>query len=267
MTRGRWIGAVVLLIGLVAMGSWIEAKEKATASPKTDEQAMPALKRMADFIAQANRFTVTIEAGYDVVQASGQKVEFGETRKVTVSRPDRMRIDVERRDGGKGLFVFDGKDIAISSARDNVYSVAAKPGTLDDAIAYFTNDLQMRLPLAQLFRTDLPAVMANMIRALDYVEQATIGGVVCDHLAARTDEVDFQVWIARSGDPLPRRVVITYKQAEGQPQFWAQFSDWNFQPQIADAAFSFTPPQGAERIPFLVQVRGGTGQQQKGDNP
>ena len=27
--------------------------------------------------------------------------------------------------------------------------------------------------------------------------------------------------------PLPRRIVITYRHADGRPQFWAQFSDWS----------------------------------------
>ena len=45
---------------------------------------------------------MTIRDGYDVVQESGQKIEFGELRNVTVSRPDRLRIEVERSDGQKG---------------------------------------------------------------------------------------------------------------------------------------------------------------------
>jgi len=40
-------------------------------------------------------------------------IEFGEVRKVTVSRPDRLRTEVERSDGEKGLVVFNGKDLTV----------------------------------------------------------------------------------------------------------------------------------------------------------
>jgi hypothetical protein len=57
--------------------------------------------------------------------------------------------------------------------------------------------------------------------------------VPCDHLAVRTaGGVDFQVWIAQGDEPLPRRIVITYKDENGQPQFWADFSNWNLAPEL-----------------------------------
>jgi hypothetical protein len=39
--------------------------------------------------------------------------------------------------------------------REHVYATAAKPGTLDEAIVYFMNDLDMRFPLAELFSSQL----------------------------------------------------------------------------------------------------------------
>ena len=67
----------------------------------------------------------------------------------------------------------------------------------------------------------------------------------------RGDEVDFQIWIAQGDAPLPRRVIITYKNADGEPQFRALLSDWSL--AAADAGrFAFTPPAGAEKVPFIV---------------
>jgi hypothetical protein len=43
--------------------------------------------------------------------------------------------------------------------------------------------------------------------------------------------------------------VITYKDENGQPQFWADFSKWNLAPDLSDALFAFTPPDREERIP------------------
>jgi hypothetical protein len=188
---------------------------------------------------------VTIHDGYDVVQESGQKIEFGELRKVTVSRPDRLRIEVERSDGQKGSVFFDGKDITVYTADKNIYATAPRQGTLDQAIRYALDDLKIRMPLALMLLSRLPTELDTLGVSADYVETTTVMDVPCDHLAARTaGGVDFQVWVAQGNEPLPRRIVITYKNENGQPQFWADLSKWNLAPDVSDALFSFTPPNG-----------------------
>ena len=119
---------------------------------------------------------------------------------------------------------------------------------------YFLKDLHMRLPLAALLLSRLPAELENRTQALDYVEKDIIHGTPVHHLAGRTETVDYQVWIPESAQPLPLRVVLTYKNAEGQPSFRAEFSDWNLAPEIQDNQFAFTPPEGARKIAFLAEL-------------
>ena len=115
----------------------------------------------------------------------------------------------------------------------------------------------------------LPTELDNLAVSADYVETTTITDVPCDHLAVRTNRgVDFQVWVAQGNEPLPRRVVITYKDATGQPQFWADLSNWNLAPEVSDELFTFTPPEGADRIQFLAELgsAGATETPEKGAN-
>jgi len=79
---------------------------------------------------------------------------------------------------------------------------------------------------------------------------------MCDHLALRGEQEDVQVWIARGAEPVPRRIEITYRQIEGQPQFWAEFTDWNFSPKLSGATFTFVPPGDAKRIHFFLNTPG-----------
>ena len=58
--------------------------------------------------------------------------------------------------------------------------------------------------------------------------------------------------------------MITYKTAEGSPQFWAQFVKWDLKPDTPDSLFAFTPPEGAELIPIAVAV--GSAAQNQGGN-
>ena len=93
---------------------------------------------------------------------------------------------------------------------------------------------------------------------IDYVDESSINGVPCDHLALRGDEVDLQVWVSQDANPLPQRIIITYKQVDGSPQFWGEFSSWNLSPKSTDALFKFTPPEDAEEIIFSPRQSGQT---------
>lgn len=245
---------LALSVSLCAVPGFAAQEPAAAASgPQVDAKAV--LMRAGEFLAQAKQFSVSIRAGYDVVQQSGQKVEFGESRKLTLVRPDRIRVDVERSDGDKALVLFDGQELTVYSPKDKVFAKAAKPGDLDQAIVFLLKDLQLRLPLAMMFVSKLPMVLERRVLSADTVEQDTIMDVPCTHLAVRAQEVDFQIWIPTQGDPLPRRVVITYKKAEGQPQFWANFSEWNLAPNPPQDFFAFTAPEGVQRIPFLAELQ------------
>jgi hypothetical protein len=217
-------------------------------------EANAILTRMADFLGGAQAFSVSVRGGYDAIQKSGQRIEFGESRKVTLSRPDRLRIDGERSDGSKTLTVFTGKEIVLIDAATKVYATAPQPGGVDQTIVHFVRDLGMRLPLAVLLVSQLPAELKDRVRSVDYVEKTSLYGAPAHHLAARTDTVDFQVWVAEGDKPLPQRIVITYKKAKGEPQFWAQLSDWNLAPATAASTFQPEPPNGAQKVAFASQL-------------
>jgi hypothetical protein len=227
-----------------------------TARQATTEptKAKDILKRMAEFLAKTPQFSVNLADSFDIIQESGQKIEFGESRKITLSRPNGLRVELEESNGEKHTVLYDGKDITVFNPSQNVYAQTAKPGGIDAAVMYFLKDLHMRLPLAALLLSRFPAEMESRTQTIDYVEKTVIDGTSTHHLAGRTETVDYQVWIAEGAQPLPLRIVLNYKTAEGQPEFRAQFSDWNLAPKVQDSQFAFTPPDGARKIAFLAQV-------------
>lgn len=226
------------------------------ASPSESEvQARSILMGMAQFLGKAQRFSVVMRGSYDAVQKSGEKLEFGETRMITLSRPDnRLRVEGERSDGARVLTVFSGKDITLVDSGSNVYATAPQSGGLDDTIIQFVRDLGVQMPLAALLLTRAPQEFEARVRSIDYIEKTGIHGAPAHHLAGRTDTVDFQIWIADGDSPVPQRVVLGYRTAPGAPQFRAQLSDWNFAPVITDATFSATVPNGAQKVSFVGQL-------------
>lgn len=262
-----WLVALATLCAAILATTVGCAEKRATTRPEPSAVPVPTpraaaepaeandiLMHMAVFLAGTSRFSVNIRGNYDVVQESGQKIEFGEVRRITVSRPNRLRVEAEHSNGETHFVFYDGKHITAFSPSQNVYAQTYKPGGIDQAIMYFLRDLHMRLPLAALLLSRAPDELERRTRSLDYVERTSIDGMPTHHLAGRTETVDYQIWIADAIQPLPLRAVLTYKNAEGQPQFRAQFLDWNLSPEIEDSRFAFTPPQGARRISFLAQL-------------
>ncbi len=257
--------AAVAITATLALGCSATAGVTPVREVDVDAKAGESLERMSAFLGKAKALSVTLDIGYDIMQAWGQKIEFGETRVLTVRRPDRLRVDTTGRDGSRSGVVFDGSQIAVFDIDDDVYATTPQPGDLDDAIAHFIDDLGMHLPMATLAQGRLAKEAPDWVNEIHYVETATIAGVPCDHVALNGDWEDVQIWIARGERPLPQRIVITYTRAEGQPQFRAQFSEWNLAPRIGDDVFAFTPPEGAAKIPF--RPRGLTSQAPGGSAP
>jgi hypothetical protein len=239
VNRLTWCFAVLMVV-LMLGNTPAHAQEKKAAASVIDKKAMATLIRMAEFLAKAQRFSVTTDIGYEVEQDWGQKLEFGTTRNITVRRPDRLAVDITDRDGTRRGFRFDGKQIAFFGVDEKAYATAQKAGNLDAAIAYFKQDLHMPLPLAELVSNDLPKILKERTKEAYAVEGATIGGTRCDHLALRSDLVDAQIWIAKGDQPLPQRIIITYKREPGQPDFWANFRGWSLSPETPDSLFTFT---------------------------
>lgn len=247
MNRTAWRFMPVVLLSFFMFSLPVNAQESKATEP--DPKAI--FKRMTDFLAQAQQLSVTIESEFDVVQDSGEKYSFGENRTLVIRHPNHFRMDTTKRDGAKSGMVFNGKDITAFDVTENVYATVAKSGSVDGAIVYFLDDLDMRLPLAELFSSTLVKTLPERVLTADYIERATIAGVPCDHIGIQGERVGLQVWVAQGDRPLPQRVIITYERAEGQPQFRAQFTEWNLSPNAPDSLFAFTPPDGATKISFV----------------
>ena len=231
------------------------AAEPASTDQKTnviDEEVLEIFNRSMDHLAKLKQFQVTAEFGFDVLQETGQKIEFGSRQNVTIQRPNHFRVDFVRRDGVHGSVVYDGKEVVLSHPEEAVYAKAPFKGEIDDALDFLAEELQRPIPLRDFFVSDPGSVLTAKIESGIYVDESMLAGVLCDHLAMRNDNVDFQIWIPQGDEPLPRRIIITFKNEEGQPQFWGQFLKWETSPKLSDETFTYTPSEKVERIPFAV---------------
>ncbi len=99
----RFAGAMVVLVAS-SVTLVVASVYAATSTPPPeisvqDLASRALLLRMADFLARTPAISVTMRSDYDAIQADGQRIEFGEHRRILVQRPDKMRVEVERSDG------------------------------------------------------------------------------------------------------------------------------------------------------------------------
>ena len=248
---------VILLLCTVLASSYSFAQDEktppaTTAPTESQQEARALLLSMATELGDAQRFQVDVQVAYDSVQEDGQKIEFGETRQISVERPSMLLTETQNSDGTGEYLLFDGQWITVGDLGAKIYARAPQPGDIDAGIKYFLNGLHMRLPLAAMLMNSFPQELEKRTLVINTVEDTDILGEPAKHLAGRMKDVDFQVWIATKNRPLPLRIVLTYREAAGQPQFRANFSNWSFNPVFPKNMFAFTMQPGAVEVPLAA---------------
>src|SRR4051812_39359906 len=118
MNTGKKRGAAgsVALGGLVLLASVAgHAEEKA---PAVDPEAVRILKKMTDYIAGLQQFSVRSQNVIEDVHSSGHRVDYDVSGSVTVKRPNKMRL--VRTGEMNQRFFYDGKTMTLYNPPENV---------------------------------------------------------------------------------------------------------------------------------------------------
>jgi len=213
-------------------------------------EAKQILKASTDFLASQQRFSANTRNTLEIVLKSGQKIEFNSTGRQAVQRPNKLRSE-RSGDLVEQLFVYDGKSLTLYQPQDKVYAQVAAPGTLEEMLDFARTKYDVVAPFGDLLFKNAYDILMDGVTEGIVVGKAVIEGVVCDHLAFRAPDVDWQIWIQQGAQPLPRRVVITTLDLPNAPQFAVTVTQWNLEPTFDAQTFAFTPQAGVKQIDLL----------------
>ena len=239
------IGALVALVVMSAPAA--DVVKPAVVKPAIDPQAAELFRRMSDYLAQAQFFSVSAEVWQDIRLGSGQQVQAGRTVELQMRRPDRFHAEVRSTRRNRALY-YDGKAITILNRAEQFYGSFAAPATLDEALDVARERFGIALPLEDIIVSDPYKSALSKVTSGIHLGSVTVLGVPCEHLAFSLGQVDWQIWIEQGARPVPRKIVITYKDEEGTPEYTAILSNWDFQTKLPDFLFNFEPPTGAAKI-------------------
>lgn len=231
------VTALVLLLGL-----------HSPPGARADEaDARRLVKAMADYMASQKVISFAYDATLEVVSVDHQKIDLASSGTVTLERPDKLRAT---RTGGFAdiEMIFDSKTLTLIGKNTNLYTQIEIPGTIDHLIDELHNTYKRPLPAADLLMTNADEKLMPEVLDVKDLGSGVIGGKECDHLAFRTKDVDWQIWIAQGDRPYPCRYVITSKLIADGPQYSIQTRDWKTGTEVAADDFSFKNPTEAQKI-------------------
>ena len=129
----------------------------------------------------------------------------------------------------------------------NLYGQVDVPGTIDHLIDELRDKHQRPAPGADLLVSNInDMLMATVVNVKD-LGSGVIGGVECDHLAFRTKDVDWQIWIAQGTRPYPCRYIITSPKVAQAPQYSITIRNWKTGDEVGAEDFSFTNATSATK--------------------
>jgi len=222
-----------------------------------DSRADELLRRTSDYLAQAPFYSVNAEVWQDAELDSGQRFQATRTIDLEMRRPNRLHFEVRSTRHNRGIW-YDGKSLSILNRNRNLYGTAPAPGTLDEMLDVAAVRFGMTIPLEDLMQSNPYTNAVRKVSAGTYLGPTTVLGVSCEHLAFTQTNIDWQVWIEDGPKPVPRKIVITYKDEAGSPEYMALLSKWDFVTKLPDFVFNFEPPPGAQKID-MVELRSPTG--------
>ena len=218
----------------------------AAPSARADDPAK-ILKSMTDYLSGQTSLSASFDSDIEVITPELQKIQFSSSGQMKLSRPDKLRV---RRTGGYAdvEMVYDGRTMSLYGNNAKSFVQADLAGTVDEMIDRIQARSGVGMPGTDLLLSNAyDELMAATIEG-KHVGMGVVDGVECEHLAFRTPDTDWQIWIETGAKPMPRKYVITSKTIAGAPQYTLRMKDWKTDAISDPEAFAFKPPAGANKV-------------------
>ena len=263
LVQAAKVSAFALVIAAASIGLGAP-----TSSAVADEaQAKDLFKAMSDYLGAQKTLSLDFNSMLEIVTKEGQKVGLASSGTISLNRPDKLRAT---RHGGFAdvELVYDGKTVSLLGKNANVYGQVNASGSIDDLVDTLRDKYHRPLPGADLLMSNVYDQLMPQVTEVKDLGSGVINGVECNHLAFRTPDVDWQIWIAQGDRPYPCLYVITSHKVAGDPQYSLEIRNWKTGSEVAADDYSFKPPADAKQgdlsnlpntdeLPDIFKVVGG----------
>lgn len=210
-------------------------------------QAKALFKAMSDYLGKQTQMSFDLDTSLEVVTTDQQKLALASSGSLTMVRPDKVRAV---RHGGFAdvEFYFNGKTVSLFRKDQKLYSRFDSPGSVEQLADVLRDKYQRPLPAADLLSANVFGAMMSDVNDVKDLGSGVIRGIECDHIAFRTDDVDWQIWIAQGARPYPVRLTFASKKIAGSPQYQVDVTNFKTGSEVATSSFNFVPPPGSKLV-------------------
>jgi hypothetical protein len=220
-------------------------------SPAKPKSAEEVVRRMSDRLAAAQTLSFTTQEKHQR-RRGGKVVDIARSRSFQVKRPGALTFRTVGGEMGGGSGTYDGQSLTLVWPEQKAYARVKMPPTIDAALERLEEHFNTPLAVGDLLHTNAYGLLVASDMAGRYVGREKVGAAECDHVAFSHERVDWELWVASTGEPTPCRIVITTKGKSGPLTSDVSFGDWNLAATPAPNAFEAQVPSDYERIPVAA---------------
>jgi hypothetical protein len=220
------------------------------AAPAIDPQAEKIIKELNEQKMKLGNASVDVFDTMDEVLKTGQKIQYSHVRRLKISKPNRFWLE-STGDITNTTIWKDDKTFTLLDRDNNVYGQVDAPGTIDVTMDMMIETYGVSTPLADLLSDDLYSVMMKNVKTCRYLGLHHVEEDKCHHIAATQKDIDWQIWVPDGDVKRLRKIIITYKQRPGSPQYAAVIKNLTNLDTVPEDTFTFKAPEGAKKIPLL----------------
>jgi hypothetical protein len=236
---------LILLFSAVIAASHLQAQTR-----RIDTVAVAILDKMSALIGELSSCSVNIRSNYDISSKELGLIKHADEQQLFIHGPNQLLL---KSDGDQGSrdFYFDGKTLTYYSMDKNQYGQIDAPANVVEMIDTVNKMYGIEFPAADFFYPSFVDDILADSKTLVYLGLTKVDNKECYHIAGTTQDKTYQFWVSDDAFTLPVKMVIIYTDKEMHPQYEATLSDWQVNPNLPDALFTFTIPHRAHKVKLM----------------
>lgn len=246
--------------------------------PVLEGEAKRVIERVRAHYDALERVSLTVALKYTMPGDEADEAMEEQSAQFLMGRPNLFSLRITEEDGGYAL-VSDGRELTqFIGAPYNKFSRDPSPPNFTGLVAATSFGAPVEgmmwvvtphlLPIALFDRGEFERFLSE-VRTVKVEGREEVGGIAHDRVKVKGEGLAATLLVRAEGEPWVVRVESDLSHMfaelgeagreamERMPKITITFRDWNAAPKFDSETFAFTPPEGAERVPSLVEAVAG----------
>jgi hypothetical protein len=220
-----------------------------TAHAEIDPGARALAQSVAQKLSSAQTIRLTATHKLDSRLGVGAKLEKGPIT-ITVKRPNRF-FAVQQAGEETREIAFDGRTLCMMHPRLKHHAQETlRAGSIEQFADRMDERFGFRPPVAELLSADLASQVFLHVTSATVTGTEWVGLTRCERLHFEQEGMTGDLWVGKK-DKLPRRYLLTFTSAPGNPTWDIRLTKWELNVAVDENLFSKRPAADSQKVKML----------------